>query len=61
MGYYTIKLDRKSQDVCTIVIPWGKYPYLRLPLGLMCAPDIFQAKMAELMAGLENVKTYLDD
>ena len=45
MGYYTITLDRKAQEICTIVTPWGKYSYLRLPMGLMCAPDIFQAKM----------------
>ena len=28
--------------------------------GIACSPDIFQAKMSELMATLEVVQTYLD-
>ena len=61
MGYYTIRLDPGSQDMCTIITPWGKYKYLRLPMGIMCAPDIFQEKMSNLMEGLEFARTYLDD
>ena len=34
---------------------------LRLPMGVACSPDIFQAKMSELLATLEFVRTYLDD
>ena len=30
-------------------------------MGVACSPDIFQAKMSELMATLEFVRTYLDD
>ena len=61
MGYYTVRLDPLSQNICTIVLPWGKYSYLRLPMGIACAPDIFQAKMSDLMYTLEFVRTYLDD
>ena len=57
MGYYTIKLDKSAQKICTIVTPVGKYAYLRLSMGINCAPDIFQAKMNNIMFGLENVKT----
>jgi len=52
MGYYTIRLDPGSQDICTIITPWGKYKYLRMPMGINCAPDIFQEKMSGLMEGL---------
>ena len=30
-------------------------------MGIAGSPDIFQEKMADLMASLEFVKTYLDD
>ena len=61
MGYYTIRLDPDATKICTIIFPWGKYSYLRLPMGVAGSPDIFQSKMSELMATLEFVKTYLDD
>ena len=61
MGYYTIHLDPKTQKLCTTITPWGKYKYLRLPMGIMCAPDIFQDRMSGLMAHLQFVKVSIDD
>ena len=61
MGYYTIRLDPDVFRICTIIFPWGKYSYKRLPMGVAGSPDIFQSKMSELMAALEFVRTYLDD
>ena len=61
MGYYTVHLDPYSQKLCTIVTPWGKYQYLRLPMGVNVSPDVFQEKMSNLMQDLEYVRTYLDD
>jgi hypothetical protein len=61
MGYYTIKLDSDAQKVCTIVTPFGKYQYLRLPMGVSCSPDIFQEKMSDSMQHLNFVRTYLDE
>ena len=44
MGYYTIRLDPDSTKICTIILPWGKYSYQRLPMGVAGSPDIFQGK-----------------
>ena len=30
-------------------------------MGVACSPDVFKAKMSELMASLEFVRMYLDD
>jgi hypothetical protein len=49
MGYYTIRLDPDASKICTILFPWGKYSYKRLPMGIVGSPDIFQGKMSELM------------
>lgn len=61
MGYYHIELSPHSKKLCTIVMPWGKYEYQRLPMGLCNSPDIFQEHMSELMLDLEYVRTYIDD
>ena len=61
MGYYHMRLTPYSSRLCTIVLPWGKYEYCRLPMGLCISPDVFQEKMSELMAGLEFARAYLDD
>ena len=61
MGYHNILLDSESSKLCTVVLPWGKYEYLRLPMGLCNAPDIFQEKMANLMQDHKFVRIYIDD
>jgi hypothetical protein len=61
MGYYTIRLDPDASKICTIIFPWGKYSYKRLPMGIAGSPDIFQGKMSELMESLEYVRACLDD
>jgi hypothetical protein len=61
MGYYHIELTPNSKSLCTIVLPWGKYEYQRLPMGLCNSPDIFQEKMSMLMQDLEFVRAYIDD
>jgi hypothetical protein len=61
MGYYTIRLDPDASKICTIIFPWEKYSYKRLPMGIAGSTDIFQGKMSELMESLEYVRAYLDD
>ena len=61
MGYYHIRLSPASSKLCTVIFPWGKYEYLRLPMGLTNSPDIFQEKMSELVQDLEFARAYLDD
>jgi len=61
MGYYTIRLDADAQKICTLILPWGKYSYRRLPMGMTGSPDIFQEKMSTLMETLEYVRVYIDD
>ena len=61
MGYYHIELSPDAKKLCTIVLPFGKFEYQRLPMGLCNSPDIFQEKMYNLMLELEYVRAYIDD
>jgi hypothetical protein len=61
MGYYHIQLSTEAQEMRTIVTEFGKYQYLRLPMGVVCAPDIFQSKINELLGDIEAVRAYIND
>jgi hypothetical protein len=61
MQHYTFELDKESQDLCTIIMPYGKYKYLRLPTGLKCSPDIVQAAMKNVLSGIKDADIYIDD
>jgi hypothetical protein len=61
MGYYTMRLDQTVSEMCTVIFPWGKYSYKRLPMGFGGSVGIFQAQIMDLMASLEFVRAYMDD
>ena len=33
MGYYHLELNPFAKKLCTIVLPFGKYEYQRIPMG----------------------------
>jgi hypothetical protein len=61
MGFWTIPRDKPMQCLCMIILPWGKYCYLHLPMGLVCSLDIYQEKMSELFIDMISIIVYQDD
>jgi hypothetical protein len=61
MGFFQLQLDSQSQLLTAFNTPWGRYMYLRLPMGITSAPEIFQRAMEELFLGIQNVHTIFDD
>jgi hypothetical protein len=61
MQYCTFELDDESQDLCTIITPFGEYKCLILPMGLKCFPDIAQAVMENVLSDIKDAKVYIDD
>ena len=60
-GYWNIKLDQQSSLYTTFNSPYGRYRFLRLPFGLVCAQDIFQRKVDETFSGLAGVAGIADE
>jgi hypothetical protein len=60
-GYYLIPIGEKTRKIYTTVLPWGKYAYKRLAMGIACAPDIVQSIMMEILGDLDYVLVYIDD
>ena len=54
-------MDEESQELCTIITPFGKFKYKRLPMGASCSSDIAQEIMEKVLFGLEEVETFIDD
>ena len=46
-GFTQVPLSEESSPVTTMHTPWGRYRWLRLPYGVLSAPQEFQMRMQE--------------
>ena len=60
-GYWHVLLDGESSHLTTFGTLKGRYWWIRLPFGISGAADIFQKKVDEVLAGLENTARIMDD
>ena len=60
-GYWNIRLDHASSLYTTSNSPHGRYRFLRLPCGLICAQDILQKKVDETFGDLPGVTGIADN
>ncbi len=54
MGYPSIPLNDEAKKNLTIVTPFGAYKCLTLPMGVMPASDLFQARMVHIFAEMDK-------
>lgn len=60
-AFYQVKLDEESQKLLTFNTPFGRYCYLRMPMGISSASEVYQNRMQQCLDGLEGVEVMLDD
>ena len=63
MGYPSIPLNNDARKNLTIVMPFEAYECLTLPMGVMPASDLFQARMVHIFADMNKQRPfpYIDD
>ena len=60
-GYWQLKLDEESSKLLAFHTPFGRYKFKRLPFGVNCTSEIFQAEVTEILEGLEGCANAQDD
>ena len=49
------------QTYLVIIIPWGKYVYLKMSMGLNISADVFRRELSRLFQGITFVPVYIND
>ncbi|XP_064099353.1 uncharacterized protein LOC135210375 [Macrobrachium nipponense] len=60
-AFWHIRLDEESSKLTTMITPFGRYRWARLPFRLKVSSEIFQRKLNEALEGLRGVYCVADD
>ena len=60
-GYWQVELAEESRHLTTFLTEFGRYRYLRAPMGLNASGDEFCLRTDKAVAGLPGVKKLVDD
>ncbi|KAL1252058.1 hypothetical protein QQF64_019854 [Cirrhinus molitorella] len=60
-GFWHVTLDEESSYMATFATPYGRYRWLRMPMGISPAPEVFQRKLSQALEGLQGIYVIADD
>ena len=60
-GFHQSELDEASSKLTTFVTPWGRYRYLRTPMGLCSSTDAYTRKFDDAIEPAERKLKGVDD
>ena len=60
-GFRQEKLAEESRLLTTFLTPFGRFCFNRMPVGVKSAPEHYQKKISQLLAGKEGVISIIDD
>ena len=59
--FWHLQLDSQSSLLTTMITPFGRYRWTRLPFGLKVSSEIFQRKLNEALSGLSSAICIADN
>jgi hypothetical protein len=60
-GYHQVPLDEESFALTTFSTPFGRFQYVRLPMGIIHAGDDFGRRVADVFDGIPNTRRVVED
>lgn len=60
-GLWHVKLEDESSYLTTFSTLFGRYRWLRMPMGISPAPEIFQRKLTQALEDLPGLYITADD
>ena len=60
-SFYNHKLDEESSKLTTFGTPFGRYRYLRMPMGTSLSSDVYQYKVDSHLESIQNCMAIADD
>lgn len=60
-AFWQILMSEGSKEFTTLITPFGRFYFNRLPFGILSAPEHFQRRMGQVLSGQEGVVCHMDD
>lgn len=60
-GFWHIRLSEESSYLTTFAMPFGRYRWIRMPMGISPAPEVFQHRLTQALEGLPGIQIIADD
>ncbi|XP_063876921.1 uncharacterized protein K02A2.6-like [Scylla paramamosain] len=60
-GYHQVRLDEESRSLTTFITPWGRFRYLRTPMGHCSAGDAYTKRFDDAIQGIVRKHKCIDD
>ena len=60
-GYWQVPIAESDQELTTFITPWGRYKFLRAPMGLSISGDEYNRRGDEALQSIKNTVKIVDD
>ena len=60
-GFHQVELEESSRRLTTFITPWGRYRYLRTPMGHCAAPDAYARRFDDAIIDIPRKLKCIDD
>uniref|UniRef100_A0A3P9JTB0 ribonuclease H n=1 Tax=Oryzias latipes TaxID=8090 RepID=A0A3P9JTB0_ORYLA len=60
-GFWHVKLTEESSQLTTFATPFGRFRWLRMPIGISPAPEVFQRRLMQALENLPGTYVIADD